>query len=261
MRGDTRRALWVGLPTILHQVALYLAGGALVLVAGHLYGTADAGRLQLAVLIGSAPGVVTSSLNNAWAPVVYRTPPEHRGVVLERTGRDIAALTALTAGGVSLLAPMLLQVVAPPSYDPASLTPAVGLAAVGSVLSVVYIANVHLVFASGRSEGLALVTPLALLVGVLAAWGLGTSVGLVPMAAGMGVTYAAMALGVAVLARRVSPTRWHESRLAAPLAVGVALCLVGAALPVGGAWTAARFVATAVAAALGLLAMRRVLTR
>ena len=259
--GDTRRALRVGLPTIPHQVAIYLASGSLVLLAGHLFGSGDAGRLQLAVLIGSAPGVITSSLNNAWAPVVYRTPPEHRGVVLERTGRDIAALTALTAGGVSLLAPMLLQVVAPPSYDPASLTPAVGLAAVGSVLSVVYIANVHLVFASGRSEGLALVTPLALLVGVLAAWGLGTSVGLVPMAAGMGVTYAAMALGVAVLARRVSPTRWHESRLAAPLAVGVALCLVGAALPVGGAWTAARVVATAVAAALGLLAMRRVLTR
>ena len=56
-RGDTRRALRVGLPTIPHQVAIYLASGALVLLAGHLFGTADAGRLQLAVLIGSAPAV------------------------------------------------------------------------------------------------------------------------------------------------------------------------------------------------------------
>jgi O-antigen/teichoic acid export membrane protein len=259
--GDTRRALRIGLPTIPHQVAIYLASGSLVLLAGHLFGNGAAGRLQLAVLIGSAPGVITSSLNNAWAPVVYRTDPEHRGVVLERTGRDIAALTALTAGGVALLAPVLLRIVAPASYSPTALTPAVGLAAVGSVLSVVYLANVHLVFASGRSEGLALVTPLALAVGVLAAWGLGASLGLVSMAAGMAVTYLAMALGVAVLARRVSPTRWRESRLAVPLLVGVGLCLVGAWLPVGGAWTVARAVATAIAASLGLVVMRRVLTR
>ena len=112
-----------------------------------------------------------------------------------------------------------------------------GLAAVGSVLSVLYLANVHLVFASGRSEGLALVTPVALLAwGGLAHGGPVRRSGLTAVAGGMAVTYAAMAVGVAVLARRVSPTRWHESRLAAPLAVGVGLCLVGAALPVGGAW-------------------------
>ena len=81
VRGDTRRALRVGLPTIPHQVALYLAGGALVLVAGHLYGTAEAGRLQLAVLIGSAPGVLTASLNNAWAPdrLPHRPRPPRGG--------------------------------------------------------------------------------------------------------------------------------------------------------------------------------------
>ncbi len=126
VRGDTRRALRVGLPTIPHQVALYLAGGALVLVAGHLYGTADAGRLQLAVLIGSAPGVLTASLNNAWAPVVYRTDPQHRGEVLEHTGRDIAVLTGLAAGFVAFTAPTLLRVAAPSTYDPTALTPAVG---------------------------------------------------------------------------------------------------------------------------------------
>ncbi len=260
-RGDTRRALRVGLPTIPHQVAIYLASGALVLVAGNLFGTADAGRLQLAVLIGSAPAVLTSSLNNAWAPVVYRTDPLHRGVVLERTGRDIAALTALTAGGVSLLAPLLLRVVAPPSYDPAVLTPAVGLAAVGSVLSVLYLANVHLVFASGRSEGLAVVTPAALVLGTACAWGAGEAFGLTAVAGGMAVTYAAMAAGVALLARRVSETRWQERLLAAPLAVGVGLCLAGALAPVGGAWSVVRVAAAAVLAVLAGVAMRRILTR
>ena len=90
-RGDTRRALRMGLPTVPHQVAIFLASGILVLVAGWLFGSAEAGRLQLAVLIGSAPGVLTSSLNNAWAPIVYRTPEHDRAEVLEHTGRDIAA--------------------------------------------------------------------------------------------------------------------------------------------------------------------------
>ena len=260
-RGDTRRALRIGVPTIPHQVAIYLASGSLVLLAGHLFDSATAGRLQLAVLVGSAPAVITSSLNNAWAPVVYRTEPEHRGPVLERTGRDIAALTALTAGGVALFAPLLLRILAPSGYDPTAMTPAVGLAAVGSVLSVAYLANVHLVFAAGRSEGLALVTPSALGVGVLVAWALGTAVGVSAIGAGMAATYAAMAVGVALLARRVSATRWRESRLAAPTLVGVALCLSGAALPVSGGWLVARVVATTLLAALALLVLRRVLGR
>ena len=103
--GDTRRALRIGAPTIPHQVAIYLASGSLVLLASHLFDTGTAGRLQLAVFVGAAPGVVTSSLNNAWAPVVFRTEPSGRGAVLERTGRDIAALTALIAGGTALISP------------------------------------------------------------------------------------------------------------------------------------------------------------
>lgn len=261
VRGDTRRALRIGLPTIPHQVAIYLASGALVLVAGQLYGQVEAGRLQLAVLIGSAPGVLTSSLNNAWAPVVYRTDPWHRGVVLERTGRDIAALTALAGGFVALMAPTLLRIVAPPTYDPTAMTPAVGLVAIGSVLSVLYLANVHLVFASGRSAGLALVTPAALVVGVASAWAAGSAFGPSAIGVGMAITYAAMAAGVAVLARRVSPTRWNESHLALPLGIGVALCVLGASIPAAGAWLAVRWVLSGALALLSLLALRRVLTR
>src|SRR5450631_4436552 len=47
-RGDTRAALRMGLPVIPHLVALFLANGALVILAGHLYTTFDAGRLSLA---------------------------------------------------------------------------------------------------------------------------------------------------------------------------------------------------------------------
>lgn len=259
--GDLARALRIGVPTIPHQVALYLAAGVLVLVATWSHGQAAAGRLQLAVLIGSAPGVLTASLNNAWAPVVYRTPEEHRGAVLERTSRDIGWLTALAAGFVAVLAPVLLRIVAPPTYDPTAMTPATAWVAAGTVLSVLYLANVHLVFASGRSDGLALVTPLSLGVGTLVAVLAARAWGVTWTAVGMTVTYAALALGVMALAHRVSPTRWRWSTLLGPLALGGALCVVGGLAPTGGAGLWARVVVGALLLAGAMAFLLRVRRR
>lgn len=259
--GDTRRALRIGLPTIPHQVALYLASGILVLVAGWVFDTTQAGRLQLAVLIGSAPGVLTSSLNNAWAPVVYRTPENHRGEVLEHTARDIGFLTALAAGWVSVAAPLLLRVVAGPEYDPRAMTPAVGLVAAGTVLSVFYLSNVHLVFVSGRSEGLAVVTPASLVVGTGAALLASTLLGLPATGLGMTVTYAALAAGTSLLARRVSATRWRSRVLTWPIGLGLALCLLGGALPWTGAAVGVRVVLAVVIGAASIMVLRHVWAR
>lgn len=237
--GDLRRAIGVGLPTVPHQVSLYLVSGVLVLVATVMYSDSSAGRLQLAILIGSAPAVLTSSLNNAWAPVVYRAAEHERAKVLASTSRDIAWLASFGAGFVAMLAPLLLRVVAPDSYDPVPLVPAVALASAGTVLSVPYLANIHLVFASGRSRALAVATPTALLVGTLAAV-LGGRVDLTGIAVGMTVTYAAMALGSAYLARRTSSTRWPESVLVPPVVTGLALCTVGGLMPASGGWLLVR---------------------
>lgn len=261
-RGDTRRALAIGVPTVPHQVALYLAGGILVLVASRAFDQTQAGRLQLAVLVGSAPGVLTASLNNAWAPVVYRTPQDQRGEVLEHTGRDIGVLTSLAAGFVAIGAPLLLAVVAPASYDPSSLTPAVAWVAAGTVLSVVYLCHVHLVFASGRSHGLALVTPFSLLVGTAAAVAAAELAGLTAIGLGMTVTYAVLAACTAALARLVSPTRWRWQALLPAVGLGATLCAVGGLLPVDpGGWLVVRGLLCTAAAALSGLVLLRILRR
>jgi len=120
-RGDTRAALRMGLPVIPHLVALFLANGALVFLAGQLYDVATAGRIQLALLVGSSPAVITSALNNSWAPIVYRAPEHERGAVLAHTARDVTTLAALVSGGVALLSPWLLRFVAGASFAPLEL--------------------------------------------------------------------------------------------------------------------------------------------
>ena len=256
--GDTRAALRLGLPVIPHLVALFLANGALVFLAGQLFDIASAGRIQLALLVGSAPAVVTSALNNSWAPIVYRAPDHERGAILAHTARDITTLVALISGGVALLSPWLMRFVADAGFAPLELVPAVAIVAFGCVLSVAYLANVHLVFAAGRSLGLSVVTPLSLLIGLACAYLVGRQ-NLVLLAVGFPATYAVLALGTASLRRYLHAARWSETTLLVPAGVGLVLCVLGGVLPTSGTVALVR-VAVAALAGLGTLWLgRRVL--
>jgi O-antigen/teichoic acid export membrane protein len=253
--GDTRAALRMGLPVIPHLVALFLANGALLVLAGHLYNIATAGRLQLALLVGSSPAVITSALNNSWAPIVFRTPQHQRGAVLAHTARDIATLAALISGGVALLSPWLMRFVAGPSFAPLELVPAVAIVAFGCVLSVAYLANGHLIFATGRSLGLSLITPLSLLTGLTCAFLVGQQEPVL-LAVGFPATYAALAVGTAWLRRHVHGVSWNETSLLFPTALGLVLCTLGGVLPMSGTIALVRVVVAAFAG-LGVLRLAR----
>ena len=212
------------------------------------------------MLIGSAPGVLTSSLNNAWAPVVYRTDAEHRGEVLERTGRDIGLSPPWQRASWPLWRRPCCASRHRPPTTPVD-DPRRGCRGSGHDPVRALPCNVHLVFASGRSAGLALVTPTALLLGVTVAWVAGSTLGLIAISVGMTVTYAALAVGVALLARRASPTRWHESRLASPIALGVTLCAFGGWLPPDGAGLVVRLTMSVGTAIAGVVVLHRVWRR
>ena len=256
--GDTRAALRLGLPVIPHLVALFLANGALVFLAGHLYGIPAAGRIQLALLVGSSPAVITSALNNSWAPIIYRAPAHERGAVLAHTARDITTLTALIAGGVALLSPWLMRLVADAGFAPLELVPAVAIVAFGCVLSVAYLANVHLVFSAGRSLGLSVITPLSLVIGLAVALLAGDQ-NLVLIAVGFPMTYAALAVCTAWLRRYVHAERWSETTLLLPTGLGLALCVLGGALPTSGTVALVRVAVAALAGIGTLMLARRVL--
>ena len=257
-RGDTRAALRMGLPVIPHLVALYLANGALVFLAARLYGVPSAGRLQLALLVGSSPAVITSALNNSWAPIVYRALQHERGIVLAHTARDIATLAALISGGVALLSPWLMSFAAGPKFRPLELVPTVAIVAFGCVLSVAYLANVHLIFAAGRSLLLSVITPLSLVVGLICAYLAGQE-SFVLLGIGFPATYLALAMGTAWLRRHVGAVSWSETALLLPAGLGLALCAAGGVLPSSGTLSLIRVVVAAGAGVATLRLARRVL--
>lgn len=232
--GVLREGLRIGLPTLPHQVSLYLAVGGLVLLATHMLGAAAGGRANIVLTIGVGGAVLVSAMNNAWAPAVYRAAPEDRPAVLDDTAGRIGLLAACVGGAIALAGPWLLRFLAPSSYAPEELVAPLAVVTAATVVSVVYLASGHLVFASGRTAGLAVTTPLSVAAG-LAVGGLLTRVaGLAGLAAGYLAVYLLLALATTALQRRVSSSRWWPPAMPAALAVAVGATVGGALLPTGG---------------------------
>jgi len=246
-RAGLGRALRIGLPTVPHQVSLYLALAGLVVVADRLLD--DSARAYVALTIGAGATVLTAGLNNAWAPVVYRTPATERPAVLTQTTRTIAAVTLAVSGAIALLGPWLLRVAAPQTYDPAGLVPALALASAAAVPSVVYLASGHLVFASGRTGLLAVSTPLAVALALVVAVLLAPPWGMAAIGAAYLLAYLLLAAGTTAVQRAVSPTPWWPPAQPLLVAVWAATTALGALLPDAGPGAVVR-----VAAAAGLLA-------
>ncbi len=170
---EVRAAMRIGLPIVPHQLALSLAMGSMILITTHQLGLEDGARLQVALFVGMIPTVVTAALNNAWVPIIMRAKPKARVATLSATSQDVGWIAAAGAAGVALLSPWLLAIAAPSSYGISELVPVVGLGSVVAVLSVLYLANSHLIYIAGKTSGFAIITPLSV------ACGAGTAAALV----------------------------------------------------------------------------------
>ncbi|WP_146048040.1 hypothetical protein [Microbacterium sp. CJ77] len=155
--AEIRRSLWIGLPTLPHQMATSVLTVTLVVSAGSVVGVASAGALQLALLLGTAPMVVIGAFNNAWAPLIYRTPDDDRKRVLTETTWLVSMLCLVLVTGYASVAPLLAFFIG--GAAGASILPPSLVAAAGASFMVVYLAHVHLVFLRGRTWPLALTTP------------------------------------------------------------------------------------------------------
>ena len=256
--GYLRAALRLSLPTLPHAVSFYLVNGSLLLIAAHRLSLPDAGKLQLALVVGTVPSLLLYSFNNAWAPFVYRASRETRGGLLGRTAESIAWVMCTVSAVVAAVAPVILAILAPERVLGREVYVAASLLACTGVLAVWYLANAHLIFAEGRTGGLAAVTPTSLCCAVafalvVAEWRSVAAMAVVPI-----VFFVVQSCLMSLLRRRVSSTIWSERKLLAPTMIGVLLCVAAAAAPVGNLGTLARFV---VALSLGGVMAVQVLRR
>ncbi|WP_166804789.1 lipopolysaccharide biosynthesis protein [Cryobacterium sp. Sr8] len=160
--ADTFQNLRIGLPTVPHAMATSFLVSALVLLSSRIGGLEDAGRLQLALLLGTAPMVVLGAFNNAWAPMIYRATSAERSGLLSSSLRAISVLVFVLVGGFSILAqPVVAAIAGPELFTDQLLAAAIAVTAATPFMAV-YLANMHLVFLSGRTALLAVSTPLSL---------------------------------------------------------------------------------------------------
>jgi O-antigen/teichoic acid export membrane protein len=161
-RLEALQSFVIGLPTLPHSLATSFLVSALVVLSSHIYGVEDAGRLQLALLLGTAPMVILAAFNNSWAPMVYRASDATRPAVLERSFRAIAALVFVLVAGFCVLARLVVGFIVGPDLFNDELLRTALLVTSATPFMALYLANIHMVFLRGVTWPLAIATPLSL---------------------------------------------------------------------------------------------------
>lgn len=248
--SSIREDLWLGLPTVPHQFATVGATALLVLASGRSGGPEVAGELQLTILYGTAVLLVLGALNNSWAIQFYALPVRDRGRFLTHTASLLAVVAATGAVMAALLAPLGVGWLADSGMDRAAMAAAASIAATAAPFMVLYLANVHSVFADGRTWVLAVFTPISLAVMGLLVLTVGRrDPSLVLWAGGVPIFYALQAAWATVVRRGSGP---RGVRLILPYTVSMLSLAICGVVAVTSPSLGVRVVGAALSAGLGI---------
>jgi O-antigen/teichoic acid export membrane protein len=230
---EMRNGLRIGLPTVPHQFSTMGATSLLVLAAARLDGEEAGGHMQLALLVGMVPLLVVGALNNSWAVQVYQATSEGEHRLIEETSKGVAVLAMCMSWGAALLSPFLVAMLSSPEMDRRMMFTTAAVVSGAAPLMVIYLANAHPLFSSGRTGSLAVVTPIALALSVSMALGLywfDLGGGIVALAFCPLLFYGLEALFCARARRGTASPRLALSRAVSVSLLGVAGCLVVAVM-------------------------------
>jgi O-antigen/teichoic acid export membrane protein len=128
--ATTRRALRLGLPLMISGLAVFVLNASDRLVVQRLLGAEEAGRYQIAYVVGNLAVLLLSFTDGAWLPRIVALRDEAsrwRAISLARSG--LLKLMTPVILGVTLAAPLVLTIVAPASMRPEDLHAVVYLVA------------------------------------------------------------------------------------------------------------------------------------
>lgn len=253
-RSELGEGLRLGLPTVPHALGIFLLqmGDRIVIINKGGFG--DVGRYQVAYLIGSAGIMLVIAFNAAWTPMILRLPDnEERWESLATTTKQMHQFIGLISAGVVIIAPVLLRIAAPSSYDVDSLVPVLSIVALAAIFYVTFQAS-SIVLLHVRRTG-----PLGLTSLVAAGFNLLLNLLLVPRwsligaAIATSVSYFAWALAVRLIANREVQVNWSDRALARSMLVVLSSLVLGSVL---GSSNASLAVRLTIGTALGFGVLR-----
>jgi O-antigen/teichoic acid export membrane protein len=151
-----RRALSIGFPLMLAGLSYFVLNAGDRLVIQRLLGPTEAGRYQIAYVVGYVVVLLLTFTGQAWAPRIASVRDEaERWALLGRSRDELYRLLLPVIVGVTLGAPLLLRVVAPASFEPASLLLVVFLVALSAFPVVAASATGRALVTHGKTSPLA----------------------------------------------------------------------------------------------------------
>jgi O-antigen/teichoic acid export membrane protein len=219
--GAVSEGVRIALPVVPHTAAILVLNSGDPLILVRLLDPADAGRYQVAMMLGIAPLAVLSGINNAWAPAIMGAKAEDRWSFLARTVRPILWVAAVCTLGVALLAPLAVRLLSPPEYGHATLARLAQVIALCALSQVIYLGASSVIFNEKRTTALAITTPLATLLFVGVSIPLVSVLGLLGMAIAKVIGFAALALGTVIAAGRLARIPWQAATWVPVIGVAV----------------------------------------
>lgn len=253
-----RAAFALGVPLVLSGLSQFVLTAADRFLVQRWLGTVEVARYQVAFTVGNVMSLLLLFTNRAWLPrlkAITDTAERWRAVVRARDG--IYRLLAWALLGITVSAPVLLRIVAPPSYQLEPLVVVVFIVALGALPLTSITSSSQILVTESTSRPLAVAAVVAVVVKAVI-----TVIGLT----WLGLAGAALGTTLAVLAQaaflRFVVSRRHSggnASLATTALVGVTMTVAGLStlIPQDGWWFWGRFAVSVLCLVPFFLAWRR----
>lgn len=221
------------LPLVIHGVALAMMSSGDRLVIAPILGVGAVGRYQVAYILGAGPIALLLAMNNVLAPTLYASDRSILGEKLRESTWKLYATAAALIVLVAYLSPIALWVLVPEEYGRSGLHLLCIVVALSAFPYAVYLSNVHGLFIEGRTVGLALTTPAALII-ALGLAGVGAWFwGLIGAALAALAGYIALAI-LTIIGRQRVASLWAPGL--PPVSLVAAVCFAAVPAFVMGLW-------------------------
>ena len=226
------RAVRLGAPLALSTMLVFVLDAGDRLIIQRLLGPAEVGRYQVAYVVGYVVVLLVVFVGQAWTPQIAEVDDQaERGRLIARSRDELYRVLIPVVIGLAAAAPILLRIVAPPSFRPESLDVVVLLVAVSAFPVVASNATEKVLLLGRRPRALVVA------VGCAAALNVLLNLALLPV---FGIAAAAAATAVAFGLRaglqRLALGRGHRlpaspAGLLAAIGLGCAVAATGTYLP------------------------------